>query len=102
MSDPLFVTSDIWLASVAVYLYGWESLASIEDIGSEKRTTTYSLSVPSEDAKILTDEYYADKLALSSAKAFVAAYHRIVGAQRAMRNHGETTWIPRTKWERGF
>ena len=55
----LFETSDVWIASVLVYLYGVECLARITDVELEnrKRVANYFLAVPSEDAKIVKQDY---------------------------------------------
>jgi hypothetical protein len=98
----LFETSDVWTCIVLVYLYGIDSLAKIEDqeLPNRRRLTTYSLAVPSEDAKIVQQEYESGQLALSDAKAFVAAYRQINSTQRHMREHGESQWVSE-RWIRG-
>jgi len=98
----LFETSDVWTCSVLVYLYGIDSLAKIEDqeLTNRRRLTTHSLAVPSEDAKIVQQEYGSGQLALSDAKAFVAAYLQINSTQRRMRERGESQWVSE-RWVRG-
>jgi len=91
----LFETNDIWFAACLVFTYGKESLAKITDTeisDSRRRLTTYALAVPSEDVKILREEYDTDQLALSSAKSFVGAYNSIIHRQRKMRERDETAW----------
>jgi hypothetical protein len=90
----LFVTTDIWVASCLVYLYGKECLARIQDeeLGNRRYRTTYNLAVPSEDAQIVVGEYERSEFALSSAKHFVGAYQSITARQNAMRRRGENDW----------
>jgi hypothetical protein len=92
--ESLFETTDVWVASVFVYLYSWDCLGSIrdEETDNRRRVTTYGLSVPSEDAKIVVEEYRTNRLALSSAKSFVEAFNCITGQQKKMRFRRETCW----------
>lgn len=86
----LFKTQNIWIAAAICYLYGRESVVQIEDL--DNRTTEYGLAAPSEDIKIVLEEYDEDRLALSSAKAFVSSFNHVIGRQKEMRRHGETHW----------
>jgi hypothetical protein len=67
---------------------------------NRKRTTTYGISVPSEDAKIVVDDYSSGKLTLASAKDFVGAFNKVTQRQKSMRVKGETSWHS-SRWIRG-
>jgi hypothetical protein len=98
----LFQTQSVWEAACLTYLYGIECLVEIvdEEIGNRRRLATYSLAVPSEDVKIVLEDYRADRLALSSAKAFVASYNEINSKQRTMRERCQSHWSS-PAWIRG-
>jgi hypothetical protein len=104
MSCDGFTTNSIWEAAVLVYLYGWDSLTQIEDEAdgrSRKRMTTYSVAVPSEDAKLIITDYESEAgLPLASAKAFVHAFNLVSQAQKAMRQRGESSWCS-SRWIAG-
>jgi hypothetical protein len=102
MSEPLFETQDVWIAAAFVYLYTWDSLVSITDIelDNRKRVTTYALAIPSEDAKIVLEEYQTNRLVLASAKDFVTSFNSITQRQRAMRLSGDLSWHSK-RWIEG-
>src|SRR5258708_5681718 len=97
MSEPFFETQDVWIAAAFVYLYTWDSLISITDTETDtasqkpnrKRITTYAIAVPSEDARIVLEQYTTHQLILASAKDFVSAYNSIAQRQRTMRLSGD-------------
>jgi hypothetical protein len=90
----LFETQSVWEAAVLVYLYGSECLAIIrdEETESRKRVTTYSIAVPSEDVKIVLEDYLDGRLVLSDAQSFVGAFNSITQRQNAMRRRGESQY----------
>lgn len=102
MSEPLFLTTDIWVAACCTYLYSWGCLASItdEETDNRHRVTTYGLAVPSEDVNILVEEYRAGKLNLASARDFVLAFNHITSKQKQMRLRGDICWTSE-RWQRG-
>ena len=98
-----FETTNVWEAAVFTYLYGFECLTKIEDFennGSRKRTTTYSLAVPSQDPLIIIADYGAGRLPLGDAKAFVAAFNNITSTQNSMRQRREASWCSK-RWING-
>jgi hypothetical protein len=103
VGKELWQTQDVFLAACFIYLYGKEVLAQIKDIdisSSNRRLTSYSLAVPSEDARILVEEYHGNRLALSSAKDFVAAFNSVTQQHKGMRQRGESSWCSEA-WQRG-
>jgi hypothetical protein len=93
--SKLTETTNVWFAAVCVYLYGIDSLATIRDEPGEyrKTLTTYGLAVPSEDARILEDEYSQelDSLVIKP-RPFVAAFNAITRIQNDMRRRRDAEW----------
>ena len=83
-------TTSVWLASVALYLYGEEALCEIRDI--DGRRSSYTLKVPQSELDELEREYDAGRCSLSDAKAFVHAFNRVTQTQRRMRRDGDREW----------
>ena len=82
-------TFNIWHAACCVYAYGHECLIGLDESFGK---SGYVLSVPELDFKEIVKEYDEGTFALSSAKAFVNAFHHIRETQTAMRKRHETTW----------
>ncbi len=83
-------TTDFWLASACVYLYGEEALLSIADLAH--RQCEFLLDVPELDFQEIEAQYRRGELAISDLAAFVSASNRIKGVQCKYRQRGETSW----------
>jgi|SRR6185312_14670951 len=92
-----FKTADVWQASVLAYA-GYE-ISGIDIIND--RYAEFTFAAPSEDAKILLDDYEAGNLVLSDAKAFVRAFNVLVTKKNDLKRRGETSWAS-TSWISGY
>ena len=90
MSIETSTTTSVWLASVALYLYGEEALCQIRDI--DGRRSSYTIKVSPSELDELEREYDAGRCSLSDAKAFVHAFNRVTQTQRQMRRDGDREW----------
>jgi hypothetical protein len=93
----LYETPNVFLAATLVYLYGKDCLARIKDTQhsetDRRRTTSYSLAVPVDEATIIASDYYADRDSLTILpRAFVGAYNSITQRQKDMRHRDEDEW----------
>jgi hypothetical protein len=83
-------TTNVWLAAVALYLYGEEALCAIRDIDGRK--SSYTLGVPQSELDELEREYDVGRCSLADAKTFVHAFNRLTQTQRQMRRDGDREW----------
>jgi hypothetical protein len=84
-----FVTSDSAISTTLGYLYGADSLVKIALDGREIVRT---FSVPTEDARIIVEDYERGELAIADLLAWFKEQSRQLGSVRAMQRRGETNW----------
>jgi hypothetical protein len=88
VSEPLFRTENVWLAAALQYMgYGLCEFEILDPV-----RTLWLFAVPSEDAKLIVEEYDAGKLILSDTKSFVAAFHTLAKKQKDLKRRGERHW----------
>lgn len=86
--DGIMVT-DIWGAAALGYA-GYE-VSRIEIVG-DRSAEIYFGDAPSEDAKIIIDDYTNSRLVLSDAKSYSLSFMRISRQISALRRTGATSW----------
>jgi hypothetical protein len=92
-----FQTQDTAIACTLSYLYGDSSLVKIK---IDESGVLYTFSCPSEDAKIIADDYENGQLSIADLLAWYKELGRIQGTTRAMRRRGESQWASRY-WVQG-
>ena len=94
MSQQLYETNDIWIATAICYAWGTEALAKITDteLDNRRRATIYSLAVAAEEAETIHRDYTEGQLGLTDARSFVGAFNSISQRQKAMRLRGDIEW----------
>lgn len=91
MSADGFTVTDIWAASVLQY--SGYPLAQIESLDAKR--SSFRFAAPSEDCRVVCDDFYAGRLPLTDAYAFVTAFNQLARLQSQMRRNGEATWASR-------
>jgi hypothetical protein len=94
MKAPVIKSLDPAVTAVAVFLYGEECLAIVEDTGQSR--IEYGVVVPQCDWDILIEEYNGGVLALSDARAFVNAQFLVSEKAKKAKRFGSWTsqaWI---------
>jgi hypothetical protein len=87
MNDGVKVRG-IWAAAALGYA-GYE-VSRIEIL--DDRTTEISFEAPSEDARIIIDDYENNRLVLSDAKAYSLSFTKISRQASTLRASGEKIW----------
>jgi hypothetical protein len=89
MANDSYQSDDLEFCAALLYLYGEESLLSLDATGFRAVVT---LDVPSEDAKILREQFDNDELAISSLKAYVKVYFTLMNRVRVTRKSEFRQW----------
>jgi hypothetical protein len=90
-----FKTDGIGFSAVLAYLYSMDSLLRVD----LERGPIFHWDIPSEDAKILLDDWNSDTLTVQ-ANSFLKAYSQITRLLRDLQRTGQTSWVS-TSWING-
>ena len=97
------VGNEVGFVAAVMLVYGSESLTRIEfeDRGDPQHPTkVFHLDVPSEDAKILKEDYDSGRLAVSDVGLLFRIYGDVTKTLRNMSKWGNTVWTSNS-WIKG-
>jgi hypothetical protein len=96
MANDEYQTDDIFFAVALMFVYGEECLLKISTdptVNRErKRSSVYTLNLPSCDAAILFDDFKSGNLAISDLLSYIRTYSFITRLLRNMRYRNEEEW----------
>jgi len=85
-----FSTNSLPFSSVLAYLYGLDE--SLRKIDTRDRLIKFEWAIPSEDAKILINQFDLDELTVQ-ARSFTKAYGQLTQLLRDIRHSGNPVWL---------
>jgi len=88
MNDS-YQSDDLEFCAALLYLYGSESLLSID---ATQFRAVVTVDIASEDAKIMREQFDNDELAISSLKAYVKVYFELTNRVRVTRKSEFRQW----------
>jgi hypothetical protein len=91
MAIDHFETNDIYMAAFVLYLFPG-SLLEITFRNGDKRFSTFTFAVPSEDLKIYQEQYRDHTLAIADLKHFGLCHRDIIKYMRFAKESGDEVW----------